>query len=269
MPSSDKNQHYWVFSNNREGYYDNSDWDMATIIRTGKYYFQLSEKNRAEVRSGDIIILRTYGEGYWGECEIAGGWVPDPEGEAKHKIKTGWFPIKKIERWKTVLPFEIVISELSNKNHRLRIARATEEDKKKLDIASRIYWNLGYGQSDGTFFIIENGLEEAVKKNLSQLKLKQAEADVRQQCSLAIGTGRTDLICKDEQDNYVILKLKIGRSSDDVVGQILRYMGYVREKWASEEKKDVRGIILTPDFDEQLRLAAKEAGVKVLRVRLR
>ena len=60
----------------------------------------------------------------------------------------------------------------------------------------------------------------------------------------------------------------LGRSSDNVVGQILRYMGYIRENWAEKEGKDVKGIILTPSYDEQLRLAAKEAGIKVLRLRI-
>ena len=44
--------------------------------------------------------------------------------------------------------------------------------------------------------------------------------------------------------------------------------GYIRENWAQKEGKEVKGIILTPSYDEQLRLAAKEAGIKVLRIRI-
>ena len=65
-----------------------------------------------------------------------------------------------------------------------------------------------------------------------------------------------------------MLELKAVHSSDIVVGQILRYMGFIRENWADKEGKKVKGIILTPSFDEQLRLAAKEAGLKVLRLRI-
>ena len=65
-----------------------------------------------------------------------------------------------------------------------------------------------------------------------------------------------------------MLELKSVHSSDSVVGQLLRYMGYIRENWAQEAGKQVRGIILTPSYDEQLRLAAKEAGIQVLRVRI-
>jgi len=260
---------YWIFSNSREGHYDNSDWDTATIVKRKRYYFQLTEKNRAKIKTGDVVILRTYSDGYWGECKIEGEWIPDPEGETKYKIKTGWFPITNLKKWKTILPFEIISSELSNKNYRIRIAKATKEDRDKLELAVKIYLNLGYGHPDSNFFILENGLEEGVKKNLSQLKLKLAEESMRQQCVLGIGIGRTDLICKDEKGNYVVLELKIGKASDNVVGQILRYMGYIREKWAVKENKEVKGIILTPDYDEQLRLAANEAGVKVLRTVIR
>ena len=41
-----------------------------------------------------------------------------------------------------------------------------------------------------------------------------------------------------------------------------------REELAEKEKKDVKGIILIPSYDEQLRLAAKEAGIRVLRLRI-
>ena len=63
-------------------------------------------------------------------------------------------------------------------------------------------------------------------------------------------------------------ELKSVQTSDTVVGQILRYIGYIRENWADKEGKKVKGIIITPGYDEQLRLAAKAAGIKVLRLRM-
>ena len=158
--------------------------------------------------------------------------------------------------------------ELSNQNHRLRIAKATENDLSAIRFAHRIYHRLGYGATDGDFFVLEAGLEEAVKANLKQLKLRLADSSIQQQCNLGLGIGRTDLICLDDQDNFVVLELKAIHSSDSVVGQILRYMGYVRENWAEKSGKKVFGIVLTPSYDEQLRLAAKEAGVRVLRIRM-
>jgi len=258
----------WIFSNNYEGYYKDSDWDTTTILKTKHYYFKCSEPNRSKVKKDDLILLREYGSGFWGTCEVAEDWVNDNGSVLKHDIEAGWFPISKIKKWKATLPYEIICSELSNQNHRLRIAKATEEDKKKIELALRIYRKLGYGSVDGDFFVLESGIEEAVKANLSQLKLKLAEEDIQQQCSLGIGVGRTDLICRDEEGNYIVLELKAVPSSDNVIGQILRYMGYIRENWAEKEGKKVKGIVLAPAFDEQLRLAAKEADIKVLRLRI-
>ena len=258
----------WIFSNNRAGYYEGSDWDTSTILRTKHYYFKESESNRAKVNKGDVILFREYGLGFWGSCEITDDWVQDGKGREKHKIEAGWFPIGKIKEWKVTLPYEIIRSELSNQNVRLRIAKATLEDKEKIEFALKIYTNLGYGEADGNLFILESGIEEAVKANLAQLKLKLAEEEIQQQCNLGIGVGRTDLICRDKDNNFVVLELKAVQTSDNVVGQILRYMGYIRENWAEKEGVKVKGIIITPSYDEQLRLAAKEAGIKVLILRI-
>jgi len=258
---------YWIFANKAIGEYEDSDWDTSTILRTKHYYFPENEKNRMKVKEGDVAIFREYGSGYWGTC-VVGEWVPDPDGPSKYEgTKTGWFEISKIKKWSVPLPQSVIWSELSNQNHRLRIAKATQEDKEKIELALKIYKNLGYGSAGGEFFILENGLEEAVKKNLSQLNLTLADDSINQQCTLEVGIGRTDLICLDEDGNYVVIELKL-HASDEVIGQIMRYMGYIREKWADREEKDVKGIIIAQTFDDQLRYAAREANVRVLRVRI-
>lgn len=258
----------WIFSNNRVGYYGDSDWDTSTILKSKRYYFKASEPNRAKVAAGDHAVLREYGSGIWGECIVADAWVNDPEAKKKHEVEAGWFPLESISQWDATLPYELIKEDLSNQNHRLRIAKATEEDFSTIQLALRVYQRLGYGATDGEFFVLESGLEEAVKANLKQLRLRLADDAIQQQCNLGLGIGRTDLICLDEQDDFVVLELKAVHTSDAVVGQLLRYMGYVRESWAQKAGKKVKGIILTPSYDEQLRLAAKEAGIQVLRVRI-
>lgn len=260
---------FWIFSNKGKGTYSDSDWDTNTILKTKHYYFKESESNRAKVQQGDIILLREYGTGFWDSCEIAGKWIPDKNWKDKgYEHATGWFPIKNIKDWSVVLPYEIIRSELSNQNFRLRIAKATSEDVEKVELGKRLYINLGYGKADGEFFVLESGIEEAVKANLAQLDLKLAKDSIQQQCSLALGAGRTDLICRDDNNNFVVLELKAVQTSDVVVGQILRYMGYIKENWAQKEGVGVKGIIITPTFDERLRLAAKAGGIKVLTIRI-
>ena len=120
---------------------------------------------------------------------------------------------------------------------------------------------------DGEIIVLEKGLEEAIKPNLEGLRLKLAGEDIRQQCPLGPGIGRSDLICLDQEDNLVVLELKRGFSSREVVGQVLTYVGYLREKVAVPGQK-VYGWIITGSYDESLRLAASAAGIKLLVVRL-
>ena len=54
---------------------------------------------------------------------------------------------------------------------------------------------------------------------------------------------------------YVVIELKRGQTSDRTVGQLARYMSWVKEKLASN--KDVKGIIITSTKDENLDYALR------------
>jgi RecB family endonuclease NucS len=57
-------------------------------------------------------------------------------------------------------------------------------------------------------------------------------------------------LAKDKiNGNYVVIELKKNQTSDDTVGQILRYMGWVSEK---KGDKAVKGIIVAGKYDEKL-----------------
>jgi len=73
--------------------------------------------------------------------------------------------------------------------------------------------------------------------------------------------GRIDLLCKDENGNFVVVELKKLGEGDRALGQLLRYMGWVGEKMA--EGRKVRGILITHEFDENLDYAVKAVADKV------
>ena len=52
----------------------------------------------------------------------------------------------------------------------------------------------------------------------------------------------------------LVVELKKGRASDVVVGQLLRYMGCVRDELA-EPNQTVRGVVIALDEDQRLRRA--------------
>ena len=48
-----------------------------------------------------------------------------------------------------------------------------------------------------------------------------------------------------------MIELKKGRASDSVVGQIQRYMGYIKEEIAEDDQK-VKGVIIA--FEDDLKI---------------
>ena len=71
----------------------------------------------------------------------------------------------------------------------------------------------------------------------------------------ATDTGPIDILAiSKDQKTLLVIELKKGKASDDVVGQILRYMDYVVEVLA-EPDQTVRGIVIALDDDKKLRRA--------------
>jgi len=113
---------------------------------------------------------------------------------------------------------------------------------------------------DPVAFAMEKHLEEFLVKNWAQTELAQAfkiyEEDgelVGQQYGTDAGPIDILAISKDGQ-RLLVVELKRGRASDVVVGQILRYMGYVKEQIA-ESHQTVEGVIIALDDDQKLRWA--------------
>lgn len=62
--------------------------------------------------------------------------------------------------------------------------------------------------------------------------------------------GNIDLLSKDKDGNFVVMELKKFRESDRALGQLQRYIGWVKEERAGGEIP--RGILITHEFDEKL-----------------
>jgi restriction system protein len=74
---------------------------------------------------------------------------------------------------------------------------------------------------------------------------------VEQQYGTNEGTIDILAISRDGR-RLLVVELKRGRASDVVVGQILRYMGYVKEQIA-EPHQTVEGAIIALEDDQKLR----------------
>lgn len=119
-----------------------------------------------------------------------------------------------------------------------------------------------------TSLSLERDLEKSLLANLGQLepnlRLYQAGATFGQQ--LATGkVGRLDILGVDQNDDFVVIELKAGKADERACGQILRYMGWVKENLVGTGNRKVRGIIVANDFSESLRYAARAMTEVVLK----
>ena len=78
------------------------------------------------------------------------------------------------------------------------------------------------------------------------------------------GIGRIDLLVEDlDTQELLVIELKRGKSTDEVVGQLCRYLGWVQANLAKNDQK-VRGIICVHRSLEKLRLAVSAvSGVEI------
>lgn len=106
-------------------------------------------------------------------------------------------------------------------------------------------------------FALEKHLEEFLVSNWKSTELGQ-EYDIYDGGDGLVGqqlqtdTGPLDIlaISKDKR-RLLVVELKKGRAADAVVGQVLRYMGYVKEELA-EADQIVLGVIIARDDDTRL-----------------
>ena len=62
--------------------------------------------------------------------------------------------------------------------------------------------------------------------------------------------GKIDILAMDKKSkNYVVIELKKNQTSDDTVGQLLRYMGWIKK---NKQDEGVKGIIVAGQFDNKL-----------------
>ena len=113
---------------------------------------------------------------------------------------------------------------------------------------------------DPVEFALEKHLEEFLVANWKQTSLGK-EFDIYEEDGELVGqqypsdTGPIDILAVSKDRNtLLVIELKKGRASDVVVGQTLRYMGFVHLELA-EPNQAVRGIIVALEDDPKLRRA--------------
>ena len=108
-------------------------------------------------------------------------------------------------------------------------------------------------------FVLEKYLEEFIISNFnaifkSKLKIYEDEEGLDGQ-QYYTDIGSIDILAMEPaSDSFVVIELKKGHPSDQVVGQILRYMGWVKKNLCNESQT-VKGLVICRDPDPKLSYA--------------
>lgn len=109
-------------------------------------------------------------------------------------------------------------------------------------------------------FPLESQLRDFIARNVSiidpDLNL-YANDDGIDGVEFRTDVGNIDILAEDKQGNLVVFELKLSMGFDRALGQIQRYMGWLKKHLAKE--KGVRGIIIAKSIDDKLKYAVSVA----------
>jgi restriction system protein len=208
------------------------------------------------IKVGDIVICPN-GQGSYYVGEVLDTYSYHSDGILPHRRTVKWYPVM-IDR-------NSMSSELRNSTG--SIGTSSDVTKYATEIEQLIGGNkpATIFSTDGTVedasvFALEKHLEDFLVQNWKQTELGK-DYDIYEEDGELVGqqyqsdTGPIDIlaISKDKK-SILVVELKKGRVSDNVVGQIQRYMGYVKEELA-EENQVVRGVIIGLEDDLRIKRA--------------
>ncbi len=102
-------------------------------------------------------------------------------------------------------------------------------------------------------FLIENWEKTELGKKYDLIE--EDGEEVSQQ--YPTGVGPVDILAQDKKTKqFVVIELKKNQTSDDTVGQLARYMGWLEEH--KTNGKPTKGIIIAAQYDRRLYYALKK-----------
>lgn len=208
------------------------------------------------LKVGDIVLCPD-GSGHYSVGDVTSEYYYQPGGILPHRRKVHWYE-SGIDR-------EAMSQALKNSSGSIgtvsNITKYSEELAGLLD--GKAPQVLSHGDEtveDPSVFALESHLEEFLVANWKQTALGN-EYNIYEVDGESVGqqfpsdTGPMDILAISKDGSVLlVVELKRGRASDVVVGQIQRYMGYVKEELA-EPHQTVKGIIIALEEDLKIRRA--------------
>ena len=201
------------------------------------------------IQEGDIVLCPN-GMGSYLVGEVSGSYSYHPADILPHRRTVRWYP-------KTILRADMSEALQNSTGSGGTVSNITgyADEIEKL-IADKPDDTI----EDPSVFALEKHLEDFLVQNWKQTELGK-NYDIYEEDGEIVGqqyqsdTGSIDIlaISKDKKE-LLVVELKKGRISDNVVGQVLRYMGYVSEELA-EEGQTVKGAIIALEDDIRIKRA--------------
>jgi len=205
---------------------------------------------------GDIVLCPN-GSGSYMVGEVTENYSYHPGGVLSQRRAVQWYP-KMIERSEMSSSLQNSTGSIGTVSNITKFAEEIEQL-----MTGNVHPTIVSTDDtveDPSVFALEKHLEDFLVKNWKQTELSK-EYDVYEEEGELVGqqyptdTGPIDIlaISKDKKE-LLVVELKKGRVSDNVVGQIQRYMGYVQEELAEEGQK-VKGVIIALEDDIRIKRA--------------
>ncbi len=209
------------------------------------------------IAKGDIVLCPD-GAGSYRVGEVVGDYTYAPNGVLPHRRAVRWLDIAiaRSAMSEALQNSAGSIGTVSNvSTYAAEIERFLGEAPPAVTVIAT-----DPAIEDPLAFAMEKHLEDFLVRNWSQTELsgdfliyEEDGEPVGQQ--YATDAGPIDILAvSHDRKRLLVVELKRGRASDVVVGQILRYMGYVMEQIA-EPDQTVEGVIIALDDDKKLRWA--------------
>jgi len=214
-----------------------------------------------EIKPGDMVIARKGLKTIAGVGEVqSAAFYAAPsqldsnssDSPYSNHIPMKWLPTPIDKSLGRVAFGRMTLYEISNDQYKSLV-----DDDEASDIEEK-----QEGVENITEFVLEKYLEEFIISNFKAvfsdnltIYTDPQEGVVGQQYTTDVGT--IDILGVDaNSDSLVVIELKKGREADKVVGQTLRYMGWVEENLARQGQK-VKGLIICREADPKLTYALK------------
>jgi hypothetical protein len=108
-------------------------------------------------------------------------------------------------------------------------------------------------------FAYENDLKNFLINNIHVVRPSLAvyQEDDISGVEFPVGNRRIDILAVDNGKDLVVIELKVSKGYDRAIGQLLRYMGWIKQNLAEPGQK-VKGMIIARNISDDLRLATSQ-----------